>query len=213
MGSADSFVMLDKAVSKAIKSGQWVMVKNVHLAITWLKDVEKKIRKQNSRTDFKLFFISEFNDKLPPTLLNLSTKLIFELPQGIKSNVLRTFRTVFTKEEAERSPKERIRLYFQLTWLHAIIIERRKYVPIGWSKAYEFSLSDLYCAKEILNQYLDKEEPIANNMHSLRETISNNVYGGKIDNQFDQYILDSLVGQLLTDKFFAGKHHFVEQEG
>ena len=39
--------------------------------------------------------------------------------------------------------RHRPQLLFCLAWLHAILQERRTYVPQGWSKFYEFSVGDL----------------------------------------------------------------------
>ena len=37
----------------------------------------------------------------------------------------------------------RAQLLFALAWLHALVQERRTYIPQGWTKFYEFSLGDL----------------------------------------------------------------------
>ena len=38
-----------------------------------------------------------------------------------------------------------------------------------------------------------KEEDLSKYIHHIREIVSANIYGGKIDNKFDLKILDSLV--------------------
>lgn len=169
-----------------MKTGSWVVLKNVHLALTWVKDVEQRLGKATPHNDFRVFFISEFNEKLPTTLLRQSAKAIFELPEGIKSNVYRTMQGVFTEEKFDKAPKERGAIYFQISWLHAVIMERLRYTPIGWSKRYEFSEADLKSTIEIVDQFLDKPDfTLAKVLGPLRSIITNNVYGGKIDNNFD----------------------------
>ena len=54
-----------------------------------------------------------------------------------------------------QAPSERARLYFLLAWFHAIVQERLRYVPLGWSKRYEFSESDLRVACDTLDTWLD----------------------------------------------------------
>ena len=40
IGSAEGFVQAEKDLNRAMKSGSWVVFKNVHLACSWLKQVE-----------------------------------------------------------------------------------------------------------------------------------------------------------------------------
>lgn len=65
-------------------------------------------------------------------------------------------------------------------------MERLRYTPIGWSKKYEFSEADLKSSIEIIDQFLEKEENTFDKiLYSLKNIITKNVYGGKIDNSFD----------------------------
>lgn len=43
IGSQEGFDQADAAVNQGVKSGTWVMLKNVHLATSWLNDLEKKL--------------------------------------------------------------------------------------------------------------------------------------------------------------------------
>ena len=52
-------------------------------------------------------------------------------------------------------PNERSRLYFLLAWFHAIVQERLRYAPLGWSKKYEFNESDLRCACDTIDIWID----------------------------------------------------------
>lgn len=54
-----------------------------------------------------------------------------------------------------QEPHERARLYFLLAWLHAILQERLRYSPLGWSKKYEFNESDLRMACDTLDTWLE----------------------------------------------------------
>lgn len=46
-------------------------------------------------------------------------------------------------------------MYFLLAWFHAIIQERLRYAPLGWSKKYEFGESDLRSACDTVDTWLD----------------------------------------------------------
>ncbi len=52
----------------------------------------------------------------------------------------------------DRDPVERSRLYMLLGWLNAVVHERLRYVPLGWTKRYEFSDADTQCAIECIDQ-------------------------------------------------------------
>ncbi len=54
-----------------------------------------------------------------------------------------------------KEPHERARLYFLLAWFHAIIQERLRYAPQGWTKKYEFNESDLKMACDTLDTWLE----------------------------------------------------------
>lgn len=40
LGSSEGFVLANKSLDRSIKTGSWVVLKNVHLAISWIKEVE-----------------------------------------------------------------------------------------------------------------------------------------------------------------------------
>jgi dynein heavy chain 2 len=42
-----------------------------------------------------------------------------------------------------------------LAWFHAIIQERRMYIPQGWTKFYEFTSADLRTAMLIISRVCD----------------------------------------------------------
>lgn len=51
----------------------------------------------------------------------------------------------------------RAQALFVLAWFHAVVQERRTYIPQGWSKFYEFSLADLKAGCDILDRLFKDE--------------------------------------------------------
>ena len=109
--------------------------------------------------------------------------------------------TTFVLPRAEKKPVERSRLYMLLGWLNAVVNERLRYAPLGWTKRYEFSDADTQCAIECIDQWVDKSCPGAAThinpeelpWDALCATLSQSLYGGRIANAFDQAILDSFI--------------------
>jgi dynein heavy chain 1 len=55
MGSNEGLASADKAIANAAQTGSWVLIKNVHLAPTWLQSLEKRMDSLNPNPDFRLF--------------------------------------------------------------------------------------------------------------------------------------------------------------
>lgn len=91
IGSPEAFVLVDQAIRQAAKSGNWLLLKNVHLAPAWLIELEKTIYNMQLDKDFRLFMTMENNPKVPSTLLRASHVLVFEPPSGIKAAILRSY--------------------------------------------------------------------------------------------------------------------------
>ncbi|XP_071963522.1 cytoplasmic dynein 1 heavy chain 1-like [Antedon mediterranea] len=217
IGSAEGFNQADRAINSASKTGRWVMLKNVHLAPQWLVTLEKKLHSITAHPSFRLFLTMEINPKVPVNLIRAGRVFVFEPPPGLKANLLRTFSTV-PASRMNKAPTERARLYFLLSWFHGIIQERLVYSPLGWSKKYEFNESDLRCACDTLDVWLDMAAKGRSNLspdkvpwNAFRTLLSQCIYGGRIDNDFDQRLLTSFVNKLFTVKSFDSDFQLIKE--
>ncbi|XP_077296363.1 dynein heavy chain, cytoplasmic isoform X2 [Arctopsyche grandis] len=208
IGSAEGFNQAERAINMACKTGRWVMLKNVHLAPSWLVQLEKKLHSLQPHPGFRLFLTTEISPKLPTNLLRAGRIFVFEPPPGIKANLMRTFTTV-PATRMMKAPSERARLYFLLAWFHGIVQERLRYVPLGWAKHYEFNESDLRVACDTLDTWIEATAMGRTNLppekvpwDALVTLLSQCIYGGKIDNTFDQRLLHSFLCKLFTPKSF-----------
>jgi dynein heavy chain 1 len=96
IGSPEAFGLVDQAIKAAAKNGSWVLLKNVHLAPSWLAELEKEIYKLQLNNNFRLFLTMEVNPKVPTTLLRASHVFVFEPPSGIKAALLRSYTQTVT---------------------------------------------------------------------------------------------------------------------
>ncbi|XP_049810824.1 dynein heavy chain, cytoplasmic isoform X3 [Schistocerca nitens] len=208
IGSAEGFSQAERAINMAVKTGRWVLLKNVHLAPQWLVQLEKKLHSLQPHASFRLFLTMEINPKVPVNLLRAGRIFVFEPPPGIRANLLRTFSTV-PASRMMKAPNERARLYFLLAWFHAIVQERLRYVPLGWAKYYEFNESDLRVACDTLDTWIEATAMGRTNLppekvpwDALVTLLSQCIYGGKIDNDYDQRLLSSFLAKLFTARSF-----------
>lgn len=209
IGSSEGFELVEKNFINKMRAGEWLILKNVHLAPTWLNELEKKLYSNEPDSKFRLFLTMEFNPKVPSNVLRISRKFIFELPAGIRYSMIRSYNSVLNPAKSERNPIERCKLHFLIAWFHAVISERLRYTPIGWSKAYEFNEADQRCALDAVDEWIDifgkdktNIDPNRIPWDAIRTIIAQSMYGGKIDNEYDHKILLSLVQHYFNEKTF-----------
>uniref|UniRef100_A0A0N5BE24 AAA_lid_11 domain-containing protein n=1 Tax=Strongyloides papillosus TaxID=174720 RepID=A0A0N5BE24_STREA len=82
--------------------------------------------------------------------------------------------------------------------------ERLRYTPLGWANTYELSDADLRVACDTLDAVVDINAAKRSNVDpenlpwsTFQTLLSQCIYGGKIDNKFDQKLLDCFI-----NKFF-----------
>lgn len=208
MGSQEGFTLADQAIAAAARQGTWVLLKNVHLAPSWLGQLEKKMQTLNPHRNFRLFLTMEANPSIPVNILRQSRLLMNEPPPGIKANLLDSLQSI-SPQRLSQGPAEKARLYFLLAWFHAIVQERLRYVPLGWSKSYDFNDSDMASAFGTIDTWLTSVsrgraniDPAHIPWDALRTLVKQSVYGGRVDSDFDQKILDSFVDSLFTPKAY-----------
>ncbi|KAL0950615.1 hypothetical protein HGRIS_007406 [Hohenbuehelia grisea] len=204
MGSQEGFTLADQAIATAARQGTWVLLKNVHLAPSWLGQLEKKLQTLNPQRNFRLFLTLEANPSIPVNILRQSRLIMNEPPPGIKANLLDSLRSI-PSSRLSQGPAEKVRLYFLLAWFHAVVQERLRYVPLGWSKTYDFNDSDMSAAFGMIDTWLNSVAKGRANINpatipwdAVRTLIKQSVYGGRVDSDFDQRILDSFVDGLFT---------------
>lgn len=216
MGSPEGFETADTLLASATKRGGWVMLKNVHLCIDWLKEVlVKRVQALGGSThkDFRLFITSEINPRLPTGLLRISDKIVAEAPTGVKASLSRFFSSI-PKDRFESPVKNR--LYLLLGWIHAVIQERLRFVPQGWTEKYEFTEADAIHALDVIDSLLNDSkgrvtlDPEKLPWDAIRATLCRSIFGGRITADADQKVLDDLVNYLFSQKSFDVDFKMVE---
>ena len=183
MGGGQNDLAL-RMMKDCAKDGDWLCLKNLHLVTSWLPLLEKELKALKPHKEFRLWLTTEPHPKFPAILLQSSMKIAHEAPPGIKKNLQRTFQS-FGSSLPSGVSRDYMQMIFLLAWLHAVIQERRTYIPQGWTKFYEFSYGDLRAAEGILKELLETSKGGKFQMETAYGLLENAVYGGRIDNEFD----------------------------
>lgn len=151
MGQGQSNIALQLLHSCA-NNGDWLCLKNLHLVIPWLPTLEKELNMLEPHQGFRLWLTTENHPRFPTILLQSSLKITYEAPPGVKRNLQRTYESWTEEYISEGKNVTRSQTLFALAWFHAVVQERRCYIPQGWSKFYEFSFSDLRSSCNLLDR-------------------------------------------------------------
>merc|ERR1719181_880848 len=96
-------------------------------------------------------------------------------------------------------------LVYVLAFLHAVVLERRKFGKIGWNVAYDFNMSDFNISRKLLAMYLEKAYDNGDEMipwGSLKYLIGDAMYGGRVSDNWDRRILGSYSNEYFGDFLF-----------
>lgn len=191
-------------LKESAQKGLWLCFKNLHLVTSWLPTLEKELKSLNAHKNFRLWLTTESHSKFPPILLETCHKVTYEAPPGIKKNLQRTF-DGWGPATFEQGSVFRAQMYFVLAWYHAIVQERRTYIPQGWSKFYEFSYGDLKAGSIIIDSILKECDERSFKWDTLYGLLETAIYGGRIDDELDLGVVRAYLEQFYNDGIFQGK--------
>ncbi|RHY80269.1 hypothetical protein DYB30_013442 [Aphanomyces astaci] len=186
-------VVASALIDRCSQSGDWVLLQNCHLAKSWMPALEKIL--QGLRLDpsdvndaFRLFVTSFPASYFPISILQSSVKITNEPPKGLKPNLLRSFEMVITDDALGQCAKPAWKqLVFGLCFFHAVLQERSKFGPMGWTLPYHFNDSDLETALSVLRTFLNENDHIPwEALHYVTGEIN---YGGRVTDEFDRRCL------------------------
>ena len=182
------------------KSGHWVVLNNVHLMPKWLKVVEKKMdtyATEGSHPRFRIFLSSDPSKAIPIGLIERCIKLTNDPPSGLKANLTSAISS-FSKEDYEDFEPRTRGIIFGLCHFHAIMVERKKFGPIGYNMMYPFAVGDLRDSAKCLCNYMDNA-PVKIPWADLQYIFGEIMYGGHIVNDFDRLMCQRLLQFLMKD--------------
>ncbi|RLN87140.1 hypothetical protein BBJ28_00011147, partial [Nothophytophthora sp. Chile5] len=197
MGEGQEPVAL-KAINAAVVNGTWVLLQNCELGLELMEQMEDIMLKLTETMDpgFRLFLTALPNDQFPLGLLQMSTKVTNEPPQGLHAGLLRSYTVMVDQDKLERVETMQWRqLLFNLCFLHSVVIERKKFGPLGWGIPYEYNNGDLSACTIFLEKHL-YNGPIS--WPTLQYMVAEVQYGGKITDNMDRRLFNYYAEWCLT---------------
>lgn len=143
---------------------------------------------------------------------------MYEPTPGIKENMKQLITSIPT--DIQKAPIEFTTLAIVMAWLHAVIQERLRYFPTGFSKFYEFNDADFQIALKVIKEWMILKAEGRSNISpskipwtAIKYLVKDTIYGGKVDVESDQHIIDSLVDKYLVEGIYSRNFVLVSKDG
>ena len=207
-----------KMIEVGKETGSWVFLQNCHLARTWMPALEIILEEINNcppeqvNSAFRLILTSMPTTYFPISVLQNGIKLTTEPPRGIKANLRRTFADINNEflNSCNKGPKIFHKMLWGLAYFHSIVLERRKFGPLGWNIRYEFNDSDLSTSKTVLLMLLNEQEQIP--WDALIFVTGHINYGGRVTDDWDRRCLLSILKKFYLHEALDDNYRFCESD-
>jgi len=186
------------------------VLQNCHLSISWMPTLEQiceSMEPDKMHSDFRLWLTSMPSEAFPTSVLQNGVKITKEPPKGLKANLKNTY-IKLDNDKLRRTdkPVEFMKLLFGLSFYHAIVVERKKYGPLGWNIPYEFNDTDMDITAAQLELYVSAYAEIPYKVMQQLASVVN--YGGRITDDKDMRTSDILIADFFDPKVLNKGHSF-----
>ncbi|XP_044040597.1 dynein axonemal heavy chain 2-like isoform X2 [Siniperca chuatsi] len=188
-------------IEEGVKNGHWVFLANCHLSLSWMPELDKLVEQlqvQTPHSNFRLWLSSSPHPEFPITILQAGIKMTTEPPKGVKANMKRLYQLV-TEAQFNRCSRPIFyrKLLFSLCFFHSILLERKKFLQLGWNIVYGFNDADFEVSESLLSLYLDEYEEIP--WDALKYLIAGVNYGGHVTDDWDRRLLTTYINDYFCD--------------
>jgi dynein heavy chain len=165
-----------------------------------------------SESTFRLWLTTEPTDKFPVTIVQNSIKATSEPPKGLRANLQKSYKSISDPEfQACTKPIAFRRLLWGLCFFNAIILERRKFGPLGWNIQYAFSASDFKISWLQLIQFLDFYDEVP--FEALIYMVAEANYGGRVTDTHDRITIDVILKDYYNEFMIKEENHKLCESG
>ena len=196
-------------IENGVKVGGWVFLANCHLMTSWLPKLEKIIDEFPSlkpHPEFRLWLSSSPTPKFPIAILQQGLKMTTEPPKGLKANLIRLYNNIDDDTFNKCSkPAQYKRLFFALCYFHSSLLERKKFLNLGWNVMYSFNDPDFEICEAVLCTYLDEYDDVK--WEAMRYLTSEANYGGRVTDDWDRRLMNTYMEQFYHADVISTDNH------
>jgi dynein heavy chain len=205
----------EQRIAEATDRGLWLMLQNCHLAVSWLPRLEmvlEAIKPEEVNRDFRLWLTSMPSKDFPVSILQKgvkNVKMTNEPPKGMRANLMRSMSQYDDRQLSDcKKSFEYHKLIYALCFFHALTQERRKFGPLGFNQAYDWTTGDLDISQKQLKMFLDMYNTVP--FKVLRFLTGEINYGGRVTDDWDRRTLLSILTDFYTPEVFSDTYQFTE---
>ncbi len=192
-----------KLIQEGVRNGTWVFLANCHLSISYMPTLDKiieSIAAEKPHPDFRLWLSSSPHPNFPISILQAGLKMTTEPPKGLKANMTRLFSAVLNETAFNRCSKPEIYrpLVFSLCFFHSVLLERRKFLTLGWNVVCDFNDSDFDICENLTVVLLEEYAEIP--WDALKYLIAEANYGGRVTDDWDRRVLRSYINHAFNEE-------------
>ena len=190
----------ERIITEGAKSGHWVYLRNCHLLPDWMPNLERifnNLRSIKPNKNFRLWLSSKSNKSFPVGILQRGVKIVLEQQNSVRAIMGQHYSRFSVDNFAKCSrPAQYKKLLFSLSFLHATLVQRKRYGSCGWKSPYNFSDSDFDMSERILQMQLNEEGELP--WGALHTLIADVTYGNRVTDELDLKVLRVIVKQCLS---------------
>ncbi|KAM6163721.1 dynein axonemal heavy chain 2 [Rhynchocyon petersi] len=191
-----------RLLREGVTKGHWVFLANCHLSLSWMPNLDKLVEQlqvEDPHPSFRLWLSSSPHPDFPISILQASIKMTTEPPKGIKANMTRLYQLMTEQQFSHCSkPAKYKKLLFALCFFHSVLLERKKFLQLGWNIVYDFNDSDFEVSESLLSLYLDEYEETP--WDALKYLIAGVNYGGHVTDDWDRRLLTTYINDYFCDQ-------------
>ncbi|XP_055599501.1 dynein axonemal heavy chain 2-like isoform X2 [Uranotaenia lowii] len=215
--SGTSLESIGQHIKHCVQEEKWLYIDDIHKSHEFLLQLNQAFQYMeslNSKSSFRLMLKTIDKACIPSKILKYCSKFMYTEPTGVKYHMNGIYEQ-FGEKQFQKITKHQMiyrKLFFNLSYLQAILLERNKFQQWGWLEQQHFSFLDFQLIEKNIPYIIDElilpnqglksklrgavdqssETSFAIKLWKFMQNIVSSVgYGGSINNQWDERILNT----------------------